>query len=164
MHMNGEYTKPNSYGAGLSYTYDDRLTIEGDFTYQDWSKAKFGRLLDNDGNPVSEMTTFDDRWKAALGMQFIPKLRGNYLQRIAYRCGAYYTRDYIMIGGNHIREYGASIGFGLPTLGTKTIINLGLEYKRRSAYPASNLVSENYFNITIGVNFNEFAFWQDKIR
>ena len=97
-------------------------------------------------------------------MQFVPKTRGNYFQRIAYRLGAYYTRDYIMVGDNHTREYGAAIGFGLPTLGTKTIINLGLEYKRRSSYPASNLVSENYFNITIGVNFNEFAFWQDKIR
>lgn len=164
MRMNGEYTKPNSYGAGLSYTYDNRLTIEGDFTYQEWSKANFGQLRDEDGNIVSEITRFDDRWKTALGMQFVPKTRGNYFQRIAYRLGAYYTRDYIMVGDNHTREYGAAIGFGLPTLGTKTIINLGLEYKRRSSYPASNLVSENYFNITIGVNFNEFAFWQDKIR
>lgn len=162
--MNGEYTKPNAYGVGLSYTYNNRLTIEGDFTYQDWSKATFDRLRDNDGNYVSEETNFADRWKTALGMQFVPKTRGNYFQRIAYRCGAYYSRDYIMVGNNNIREYGVSVGFGLPTLGTKTIINLGLEYKRRSAYPASNLVSENYFNLTIGVNFNEFAFWQDKIR
>ncbi len=163
-HLNGDYSKANSYGVGLSYTYDNKLTIEGDFTYQDWSKAKFGRLLDDEGRPASEAVKFDDRWKTALGLQYVPKERGSYFQRIAYRCGGYYSRDYIMVGSNHIREYGASIGFGFPTLGTKTVINLGFEYKRRSAYPMSNLVSENYFNITLGINFNELAFWQDKIR
>ena len=54
-------------------------------------------------------------------------------------------------------------GFGMPTMGTKTEFNLGFEFKRRQAYPAS-LVTENYFNITLGINFKEFAFWRDKIR
>ena len=166
-YLEGNYNKPNAYGIGLSYTYDNKLMIEGDFTYQDWHSTKFQVLdkVDIKNNIISyKNSNFADRWKTALGMQFVPKTRGNYFQRIAYRCGAYYSRDYIMVGNNNIREYGVSVGFGLPTLGTKTIINLGLEYKRRSAYPASNLVSENYFNLTIGVNFNEFAFWQDKIR
>ena len=162
--FNGQYSKPNSFGVGLSYTYNSKLTVEGDFTYQDWSKAKYGRITDVDGNPVSEITVFDDRWKTALGMQYVPKARGSYFQRVAYRCGAYYTHDYITVMGNNTREYGVSVGFGFPTMGTKTVINLGFEYKRRSAYPTSNLVSENYFNLTLGINFNELAFWQDKIR
>ena len=54
-------------------------------------------------------------------------------------------------------------GFGFPTVAQKTVINLGFEYKRRKAYPAS-LVTENYFNITLGINFKEFAFWKEKIR
>jgi len=160
---NGAYTKPASLGFGLSYTYDNKFTIEGDFTHQNWSKAKFAGIRDSKGNQLTQETTFDDRWKAALGLQYRPKERGNYLQRIAYRAGANYTRDYMTVRGNNVREYGVAIGFGLPTMGTKTLINLGFEYKHREAYPAS-LVSENYFNITLGVNFNEFAFWQNKIR
>jgi len=160
--LKGGYTKPQSFGVGLAYTYDRRLMVEGDFTYQQWKDAKFEGIRDEAGGIVSR-SLFDNRWKAALGMQFTPKERGNYLQRITYRLGGYYTRDYITVNGNNVREYGVSMGFGMPTMGTKTVVNLGFEYKRRQAFPAS-LVTENYFNITLGINFKEFAFWRDKIR
>ncbi len=162
--MNGQYSKPNAFGVGLSYTYNDKITVEGDFTYQDWGKAKYEGLKDDKGNVIQDKTEFDNRWKAALGFQYTPKERGNYFQRMSYRCGANYTHDYIMVRGNNTKVYGAAIGFGFPTMGSKTIFNLGFEYKHRVASPASNLVSENYFNITVGVNFNEFAFWRNKIR
>lgn len=160
--MKGTYSKPHAFGAGLNYTYDRRIMVEGDFSFQQWSKAKFAGIRDDEGNVLSG-SRFDDRWKAALGFQLLPRIRGNYFQRMTYRCGANYTRDYVMAGNNHVREYGVAVGFGMPTLGTKTIINLGFEYKHRQAYPQS-LVTENYFNITLGINFNEFAFWKDKIR
>lgn len=160
--MKGGYTKPNVFGVGVSYTYKDRWTVEGDFTYQDWGSAKFDGIRDESGNVISD-TRLDDRWKVALGMQFVPKTRGKYFERVAYRFGVNYTRDYIMIGDNHTRDYGVALGFGFPTMGTKTVINLGFEYKYREAYPA-NLITEKYFNITLGINFNELAFWKDKIR
>ena len=40
-------------------------------------------------------------------------------------------------------------------------INLGFEYKRRQTSPVK-LVTEDYFNITLGINFNEMWFWQNK--
>lgn len=160
--MKGRYSKPQAFGAGLNYTYDRRLTVEGDFSFQQWKNADFEGIRDEQGNVLSS-SRFDNRWKAALGVQFIPKERGNYLQRITYRAGVNYVRDYIMVGSNHLREYGVGIGFGMPTMGTKTVVNIGFEYKHRQAYPAS-LVTENYFNVTLGINFKEFAFWKDKIR
>lgn len=155
--LKDKYTSAHTFGGGVSYTYDDRLNIEADFTYQNWKDAKYA--------PVEnfEVTELDNRWKMAIGAQYTPKPRGNYLQRMNYRIGTYYTHDYIVIKGNNIREYGVSVGFGLPTTSTKTVINLGFEYKRREAYPTS-LITENYFNITLGVNFNELWFWQNKIK
>lgn len=160
--LKGGYEKPESYGVGLNYTFDRKFMVEGDFTYQKWADAKFEGIRNENGDYITQ-SRFDNRWKVALGMQYTPKERGNYLQRMTYRIGGNYTRDYIMIGDNHLKEYGASIGFGFPTLGSKTVINLGFEYKHRQASP-QNLVSEDYFNITLGINFNEFAFWKDKIR
>ena len=52
---------------------------------------------------------------------------------------------------------------GLPTPEGKTMINVGLEWRHRQAYPAQ-LISENYFNVTVGVNFNELWFWKRKIK
>ncbi|MDE6082178.1 MAG: hypothetical protein K2F70_07910 [Muribaculaceae bacterium] len=68
-----------------------------------------------------------------------------------------------MVGDNHIRKEGVTLGFGLPAPGSKTVVNLTLEYYRRQATP-NPLVKENYFNLTLGVNFNELWFWQSKIR
>jgi hypothetical protein len=43
------------------------------------------------------------------------------------------------------------------------MINLSFEYRHREAHPVK-LVSENYFQFTIGVNVNELWFWQNKLR
>ena len=155
--LGGKFSSPHSLGIGLNYTYDDRLTLEADYTFQNWKKAKWRDI------ELFEETAFNNRWKAALGLQFIPKLRGNYVQRINYRMGAHYTNDYITVRGNKVREYGVSVGFGLPSNFTKTMINLSFEYKRRESSPV-NYITEDYFNITLGVNFNEMWFWKSKIR
>ena len=106
---------------------------------------------------------FYDRTRYAVGAEFVPKIRGNYLQRIAYRLGASYANDYLNINGNRLRDMSVTCGFGFPTYEGKTMINLGFEWKNRSAHP-QKMVGENYFNITLGVNFNEVWFWQRKIR
>lgn len=85
------------------------------------------------------------------------------MERVAYRLGAYYCNDYLNILGNKMKEFGVTCGFGFRAPGDKTLINVGLEYKHRTTSPAV-LISENYFNITIGLNFNELWFWQRKIR
>ncbi|MDE5724300.1 MAG: hypothetical protein K2H99_08970, partial [Paramuribaculum sp.] len=66
------------------------------------------------------------------------------------------------IGGNHVRDYGVACGFGFPTYSTKSVINLGFEYRRRQAHPVA-MVKENYFSITLGINFNEMWFLKRKI-
>lgn len=157
--LNGNYYTPNSYGLGLGYTFGNKLNVEADFTYQDWAKADFLALKGFD----SDNLKFDNRWKVAAGLQYVPDYRGSYFRRVNYRFGAYYNHDYINVRGNNVREYGASMGFGFPTPGSKTLVNIGFEYKHRSSSPV-NYISENYFNITVGINFNEMWFWQNKIR
>lgn len=165
--MGGKYYTPMSLGFGASYSYDRDFRISGevDFIWQQWSKATYSPICE-EKNPdvvLFQGMKFKDRSRVAAGMEYVPKLRGNYFQRIAYRIGGYYCLDYLNIGGNRVKECGVSAGFGLPTIEGKTIINLGVEWKRRNSSPV-NLISENYLNITLGVNFNELWFWQRKIR
>lgn len=165
--MSGNYQTPMSIGTGISYRHERncKWMVEADVTYQEWSKAKYSALYDTDkpDNMVFQGMQFANRVKYAVGGEYVPKLRGNYLQRMSYRLGAYYTNDYLKIQGNQVKEFGLTAGFGFVTLADKTTINLGLEWKRRQAHPNA-LISENYFNITLGINFNELAFWQRKIR
>lgn len=166
--LKDNYYMPMKIGAGVSYTYEKsyRLMVEADVDFQQWSKAKYSPMYSNDTKSpevVFQGMNFKDRFRYALGAEFIPRLRGNYGQRITYRLGGYYCDDYLCINGNRVREYGATIGFGLPTPEGKTMINLGLEYKHRGASPVK-LVTENYLNVTLGINFNEVWFWKRKIR
>ena len=62
-----------------------------------------------------------------------------------------------------MREWGLTLGFGLPAPGSKTVFNIGFEYKRRYTAPVK-LVTEDYFNLTLSVNFNEMWFWKNKIN
>lgn len=172
MKLNKKYYQPNSVGVGVNYTYERayRISVEADFTFQQWSKAKFSPLYelpDKEGNEsgriIFDGMQFKDRTKFALGAEFVPNVRGNYGQRISYRLGGYFCNDYLNIRGSRVREYGASLGVGLPTPEGKTVINVGLEWRHRAAHPVK-LIGENYLNLTIGVNFNEVWFWKRRIQ
>lgn len=160
--LRGNYSLPETWGAGISYNFNRRLTVEFDFTYQPWSKAKYR------GYEKTPTTfKFVDRTKYALGIEYQPDLRGGYFKRIRYRVGGYYNNDYLSILGkddtsNRLKEWALTAGFGFPVPTLKTVVNLGLEYKHRAAHP-DPLIRENYFNIVIGVNFNEMWFRQSKI-
>ncbi len=155
--LHGKCSLPATYGVGIAYEWNKRILAEIDFTYQPWADVKYQAI------EGFESSKFDNRWKLAGGLQWQPNPRGNYAHRIQYRCGAYYNHDYLNVSGNNVREWGASIGFGLPVTANKTVVSLGFEYKHRQAHP-DPLVKEQYFNITVGVNFNEMWFWRNKIR
>lgn len=161
--LKDNYSLPDTWGVGFNYEWDNRLMAEVDFTYQAWKDAKASALYNADGAVVFESPTYDNRWEISAGLQFTPKLRGNYAQRIQYRVGGFYNHDYLVVNGNNIREYGITAGFGLPVNGLKTIVNIGFEYRHRQAHP-NPLIKEDYLGITLGVNFNELWFWQNKIR
>lgn len=167
MKLGGNFYTPNCFGAGVSFVHEriSRLMVEFDFTFQEWSKAKYAPIVDLDdpSKIVFAGMNFNNRTRFALGAEYVPDMRGSYGKRIAYRLGGYYSSDYLSIRSNSVREYGVTAGVGLHTPGDKTLINIGLEWKHRDSHPVS-LVSENYLNITVGINFNEVWFWQRKIR
>jgi len=157
--MKGKYQQPNSFGVGLSYLVNRRLLMEVDFTYQDWAKAKYSTITGFE----TENTKFDNRWKIAAGAQYCLNRRGSYVGQMIWRAGAFYNHDYLNILGNNVRDYGASVGVGIPVPNGKTTINVGFEWKHRVSSP-KKLITEDYFNITLGVNINELWFWKNRIR
>jgi len=155
--LKNNFSLPSSWGFGVAYDFNNRLHAELDFTYQPWKKAKYAQIEN------FSATRIDDRWKVAVGASYQPDPRGSYFKRMSYRAGAFYNRDYIMVGDNHVRDYGISCGVGFPAHSSKTIINLGFEYKQRQATP-NPLLKENYFNLTLGVNFNGTWFYSNKLK
>lgn len=157
LNLRGNYSMPDTWGAGLNVNIANKLMVEVDYTYQPWKNVRYATLEGYEG------TRFDNRWKIAVGAEYTPNFRGNWIQRVNYRIGAFHDNDYIMIGDNNVRRRGVTLGFGLPAPRSKTVLNLGLEYSTRRAYP-NPLVKENYLFITLGINFNESWFHKSRLH
>ena len=75
---------------------------------------------------------------------------------------AYYTQDKHIILGQKELENASTLGIGFTVPTFKSIVSLGFEYKHRQATP-NPLIKENYFTVSIGINFNEMWFRKAKI-
>lgn len=146
---------PQSYGAGLTFNYDKRLTIGADYSFQKWSKVKY----------MNEENAFADRTKIAVGAEYIPSLVGrSYFSHIKYRMGAFYSTPYYKIGDKRAtNEYGVTAGFGLPLPRSRSILSLSGQFVRRKGLE-TNFVDENTFRVSIGITFNERWFFKRRVE
>ena len=150
------FSIPTGAGVGISYNYDNRLTIAADYSIQQYSKARF---FDMPGT---------DRHRASLGVEYIPQsLHRNIFKRAHYRAGIHHSTSHFMVQylGDYVKgpkEYGVSLGIGLPLMNrynNKTIINISGQ-AIHIAPQAPGMITENYLRLSIGLSFNER--WFDK--
>lgn len=146
---------PMTLGAGVTYVYDDRLTVGMDVMYQKWSDVTY----------MNNSDAFCNRAKIAVGAEYIPNLIGrSYLSHIKYRLGAYYSKPYYKIdGARAANEYGVTAGFGLPLPRSRSVLSLSAQYVRTQGTD-SRFLNENTIRVCIGVTFNEQWFWKRKVQ
>lgn len=146
------FSIPTSIGLGLSYTYDDRLTLAADYSMQQYSTANFFGYRGTDYH------------RASLGFEYIPeRITRKLFRRARYRAGLHYATSHYLIGEHRgPTEYGVSIGIGLPIMNgwnAKSIVNIaGQAVHVRPNAPG--MITENYLRLSIGLSFNES--WFDK--
>lgn len=148
-----DFDFPHCFGAGITYSYGNRLTVGFDYTLQKWSDVKY----------FSENDKLNDRSKYAIGAEYVPSLvKRNYFSRIRYRVGAYYSDPYVKVKeGKSADEFGVSAGFGLPIFQNKSLLNISAQYIKVKPQ-TKGLLEENYIKFSIGLTFNErwFAKWK----
>nr|WP_302831870.1 hypothetical protein [uncultured Bacteroides sp.] len=145
---------PMTLGAGVTYTYDDRLTVGADFMFQNWSSVTY----------MNENDAFCNRTKISVGAEYLPNPLGrSYFAHVKYRLGAYYSQPYYKIRGERAaNEYGVTAGFGLPIPRTRSVLSLSAQYVRTEGRNAA-FVNENTLRICIGVTFNERWFFKRRV-
>lgn len=150
---NAGFDIPNVYGAGLSYTRDYKMILATDVSFRQWSKAQF---YNRDGE-------FNDQICVALGGEYIPNaFTRAYLQRIRYRAGLHYGNSYVKVNGGGYKEYGLTLGVGLPMLDNRSFLNASLEYVK-VAPDHKGLIDEQYLRFTVSYTFNEYWFFKRKV-
>ena len=155
--LKNAFSLPHSLGIGATYVYNNRLTVGVDYTLQKWEEVKF----------FNEKGNFQNRSKISMGAEYLPTpISRNYLNRIRYRMGAYYSDPYIKVNGQEgAREYGASLGLGLPleVFQGRSILNISGQYVKVSP-KAKGMLEENYLRINIGLTFNDRWFMKWKVE
>ena len=146
---------PMTLGAGVTYVYDDRLTVGVDVMFQKWNSVTF----------MNESDAFCNRAKIALGAEYVPdQFSRSYLSHIKYRLGAYYSKPYYKIdGARAANEYGVTAGFGLPLPRSRSVLSISAQYVRTQGTEA-RFLNENTLRVCVGVTFNEQWFWKRKVQ
>ena len=151
------FSLPQTLGVGFTYVYNNSLTVGMDYTLQKWGKTKF---FNEDGK-------FQDRTKISFGAEYLPNSVGrNYLKRVRYRVGGYYSDPYAKVDGKEgAREYGVSFGFGLPleVFQGRSILNISGQYVKVSP-KVKGMLEENYLKINVGLTFNDRWFMKWKVE
>ncbi|WP_099463256.1 hypothetical protein [Parabacteroides provencensis] len=158
---NQAFDLPNSYGAGISYVKQNKLTLAADFLYEEWGKARFFDSKDD----------FKNRIRVAVGGEFIPDVQNhNFLAKVRYRAGFHYSNSYLKINqtedngyaSGSYGEYGASVGFGLPLVDSRSFVNVSFEYVKIRP-EVKTMINEQYFRFTVNYTFNELWFFKRKV-
>lgn len=153
VNSNELFEMPSLYGGGVMYTYDNRLMIGADFTYQEYSKALY----------YGKRDTLANRIKISLGAEYTHDPRGRrYIDRMSWRIGANYNNSYAKINGHQAGDFSITCGLGLPLRTSRTIINVNFEYGNAGGMNA--ILKENYFKFGLNFSLNETWFIKAKVR
>ncbi len=147
-----EFELPMHYGAGISYTYDRRLTVGLDYSMQNWEQAKFFGKTDSLVN----------RSRMAIGAEYMANPNGRkFSDLIRYRFGISVSDSYYRVKGTSMpKNIGISFGVGIPLPQAKTLLNASIEYGKLGS---NNLMNENYLKLTFNASINEFWFFKRKL-
>lgn len=146
---------PQSVGGGFSYTYNDRMTIAADLTWQNWDKFRYMR---------SSNDTMQNSFTTSLGFQYIPDpLSNKFFKKMAFRVGGRYSTGELLLRNKPISEFAVCAGVGIPlnTFNTHSSLNIMFEYGKMGTL-ANNLVRQNYFRFSFCFTLQER--WYQRVK
>ncbi|MEI6752572.1 MAG: hypothetical protein WCK78_05330 [Paludibacter sp.] len=147
------FETPQIFGLGLYYTYNKSLSIGVDYSLQQWNDVKFNS--DNIGS-------LGNRSKLSIGLDFMPNPFGRkYSDHVHYRAGYNISDSYFNVYGQNLpKNYGFSVGIGLPLKNSSTVLNASLEYGKIGSL---DLLKEDFYKLTFNFTFNEHWFFKRKL-
>ena len=152
---NNHIDLPAHYGIGASFRTDNNFLIGADYSFRQWSETSF---LNQSSESLVNSSSFN------IGAQYIPDPADfqSYLRRIHYRMGFHYSDTYLQLRGHQLKDYGITLGMGLPYRNAKTTFNFAVDLGRRGTTDL-NLIEENYIRFNFSLSLYDFWFFQRRI-
>lgn len=151
-----KYPSKLTFGAGIGE--NKKWLLGAEITQQ--NKANLYNSYNTDGK-----VSFEQYSKYVIGGFFIPNYQSftSYAKKIVYRGGLKYEQTGLVINSESINDIGFTLGLGLPLRGTFSNINIGFELGKKGT-TKSNLIQENYANVSIGLSLNDKWFEKRKFN
>jgi hypothetical protein len=152
----GEIVYPSSYTMGFVIDHSESSgagwLLGVDYVTSKWDDYRF----------FNEKDAVQNSTQIRVGGQLRPKPATNYFSNVSYRAGFFIGKDYINVE-KELPQFGLTFGLGLPLANYSpvsrtqfTIINLGFEYSKRGK--SDNLLKENLFRVSVGLNLSDLWF------
>jgi len=140
---------PGTLRLGVAFGKKNKFTAGIDYISTKWSDSRI---------PGADGYAADTR-SYLFGLEVIPEKYSNYnfMKRIEYRLGAHYGSNYLYIHEEQIKEYGASIGFGIPMRRSLSKTNIFFDWTHKYGSVSKGLTIENW--LTMGASINLYDFW-----
>lgn len=149
-----KYTMPQSLTVGFVLKTEKWL-LGFDYRKQDWSSSKVVGTNDS----LSNLSGFN------IGIGFTPdkKSISSYWKRVNYRFGAHYTNSFIYLSqfDDNIKDFGMSLGFGLPLRRTKTSFNVSFEFGQ---FGREDALLERYAILKLNMSLSDIWFIKRKFN
>ncbi|MCB9264011.1 MAG: hypothetical protein H6558_03190 [Lewinellaceae bacterium] len=139
---------PSSLTVGVMYEDVNDFRFGLEYGMENWSEYV------NEAKPDS---TLLDTWRFRAGVEWIPDYQSynNYFERMRYRFGFFYGLDPRSFGGEQLKEYGVSVGFGFPIIMSRqrvSFINLSVE---AGQFGLADTLQETFVKMTLGFTLND---------
>lgn len=140
---------PGTVQVGIAFGKKNKFTAGIDYISTKWSDAIIR----------SAEGSLGDTKALLFGVEFIPDKYSNYsfVKRMEYRIGGHIEDNYLVLNGKQVKEFGMSLGVGIPMRRTLSKTNLFVDYTRKSVSAGAYPYRENYF--TMGLSLNLYDFW-----
>lgn len=146
---------PGTLRMGISFGKRNKFVTGIDFVSTSWSGSRI---------PGIDGTAADTR-SILWGAEIVPDKFSNYsfLRRMEYRIGGHIGNNYLIFeNGEQVKEYGLSVGLGIPLRRSWSKTNLFYDFTRKSGSPSTNSYTEKFH--TMGLSFNFYDYWFVKRR
>ena len=142
-------TYPGTIGFGAQYVHKNKLRLGVNFTNTAWSKFE--------NNAVGNQT-FVNASTFSIGGSYTPNAKNykTYLERVEYRAGFIYRKDYREILNNSLTNTAVTIGFGLPVILPRqqaSFVNVSFELGKLGSDDTS--LQETYGQLSLGFTLND---------
>lgn len=169
-----KFQLPHSLGVGLTYS-NKNVLVGLDGTYQKWKGVQYPNELDGMDNVLGG-SRFNDVFRVNGGAEYVidPYSR-NFFHRIRFRGGLSYANSYNNVsvysadnssfaGVGGFKEYGVSVGLGLPMIDNirrrLSMLNVTFTYTLLNP-EMKHMIKQDVFEIAVNMNVNENWFFKN---